>query len=77
MHGPLLAALSILLIAALVGADLVRALRTGRAHVRAGTITKAKRPQRYWRYVYASCACLVLCAAALLWVMISPATFER
>jgi hypothetical protein len=77
MHGPLLVALGILLVAALVGADLVRTLRTGRAHARTSTITKAKQRERFWRYVYASYAVLVLCGAALLWVMISPGTFER
>jgi hypothetical protein len=77
MHGPLLAALGILLVAVLVGVDLMRTLQTGRARGRTGTMTKARQPERYWRYVYASCGFLALCAAALLWIMISPETFAR
>ncbi|HEY4407916.1 MAG TPA: hypothetical protein VGN55_24965 [Xanthobacteraceae bacterium] len=77
MHGPLLTTLIIVLAAVFVGADLVRTLQTGRARARTGTVTKARQPERYRRYVYASCGLLVLCAAALLWIMISPATFER
>jgi hypothetical protein len=72
MHGSLLAALGILLIALLIGVDLVRTLQTGRARGRTGTMTKARQPERYWRYVYTSCGFLALCAAALLWVLISP-----
>jgi H+/Cl- antiporter ClcA len=76
MHGPLVTTLAIVLLAVFVSADLVRTLQTGRARGRTGTMTKAKQPERYWRYVYASSGLLVLCAAALLWVMISPETFE-
>jgi hypothetical protein len=77
MHGPLLATLAIVLVAVFIGADLVRTLQTGRARGRTGTMTKARQPERYWRYVYASCGLLVLCAAALLWIMISPGTSEH
>jgi hypothetical protein len=75
MQRPQLITLLILLLSAFVGADLVRTLRTGRARGRGGTITRQKRPEKYWRYVYASCAMLVLCAATLLWVMVSPESF--
>jgi len=61
-----------LLLSAPVGADLVRTLRTGRARGRGGTITLQRRPQMYWRYVYANCVILVLCAAVLLWAIVSP-----
>jgi hypothetical protein len=64
-----------LVLAALVGGDLVRTLRTGRAHGKFGTITRAKQPARFWRYVYGDYALLVLCAVMLLWSLISPASF--
>ncbi len=77
MHGSLLAALGVPLVAMLVGVDLMRTLQTGRARGRTGTITKGHQSERYWRYVYMSCGFLALCAAALLWIMISPETFEH
>jgi hypothetical protein len=64
--------LLVLLLSALVGADLFRTLRTGRARARSTTITRQRQPEKYWRYVYASCALLVLCAAALAWMIVSP-----
>jgi hypothetical protein len=64
-----------LVLAALVGGDLARTLRTGRAHGKFGTITRAHQPQRFWRYVYGDYAVLVLCAVMLLWALISPASF--
>jgi hypothetical protein len=64
-----------LLLSALVGIDLVRTLRTGRARGRGSIITRQKRPERYWRYVYSSCFILVLCAVVLLWAIISPESF--
>ena len=41
-----------LALAAFVGFDLARTLRTGRAHAKFGTITR-KQPSRFRRYVYA------------------------
>jgi hypothetical protein len=54
---------------------IVRTLRTGRARGRGGTITRQKRPERYWRYVYGSCAVLLFCAVVLLWAIVSPESF--
>jgi hypothetical protein len=65
----------IALLSVLVGLDLARTLRTGRARGRASNITLQGQPERYWRYVYASCAILALCAVALLWMIVSPGTF--
>ena len=59
-------------LAAFVGADLLRTLRTGRARGKGGTITRAKRPKKYWRYVYASYAMLAACAGVFLWILIAP-----
>jgi hypothetical protein len=75
MHRSLSIILLDLLLSALVSADLVRTLRTGRARGRGGPITRQKRPERYWRYVYASCVILVLCVVVLLWAIISPESF--
>ena len=38
-------------------------------------VTRQGQPEKYWRYVYASCAILVLCAVALLWMIVSPGSF--
>jgi hypothetical protein len=75
MHRLQLIILLDLLLSAAVSADLVRTLRTGRARGRGGIITRQKRPEKYWRYVYASGAVLVLCAVVLLWVIVSPESF--
>jgi hypothetical protein len=72
---PQVALVLALVLAALVGGDLARTLRTGRAHGKFGTITRAKQPGRFWRYVYGDYAVLVLCAVMLLWALISPASF--
>jgi len=77
MHRSQWTILLFLLLSAAVSADLVHTLRTGRARGRGGTITRHKRPKKYWRYVYADYAVLVLCAVALLWILISPETFDR
>jgi len=61
-------------LAALVGADLRKTLRTGRARGRGGTITRQRRPEKYWRYVYASYAVLAACAGLFLWILIAPQT---
>ena len=61
-------------LACFVGLDLARTLRTGRARGRGGTITRAKRPQRFWRYVYASWVVLAACAGLFLWILIAPET---
>ena len=75
MHQSQLIVLLNLGLGAVVAADLVRALRTGRARGRSGFITKQKRPELYWRHVYGSCAVLVFCAVVLLWAIISPGSF--
>jgi hypothetical protein len=75
MHRSQLTILLVLLLSAAVSADLVHTLRTGRARGRGGTITRQKRPEKFWRYVYANCAVLVFCAVVLLWVIISPESF--
>ena len=64
-----------LLLALMVGLDLVRTLRTGRARGRGGTITRQHRPEKFWRYVYASWAMLGVCAVALVWMLVSPESF--
>ena len=61
-------------LAALVGADLRKTLRTGRARGRFGTITREKRPEKFWRYVYASYVLLAACAGVFLWIVIAPQT---
>ena len=65
-----------LVLAAFVGFDLARTLRTGRARGRFGTITR-KQPARFRRYVYADWFVLVCCAGAILWALISPEIFQR
>ena len=65
-----------LLLAIMVGLDLFRTLRTGRARARSATITRAHQPERYWRYVYASCALLALCGSALVWMLVASKSFE-
>ena len=61
-------------LAAFVGADLWQTLRTGRARGKGGTITREKRPKKYWRYVYASYVVLAACAGLFLWILIAPET---
>jgi hypothetical protein len=63
-------------LAAFVGFDLARTLRTGRAHGKFGTITR-KQPARFRRYVYADWIVLAFCVGTILWALISPETFER
>lgn len=65
-----------LALAAFVGFDLARTLRTGRARGRFGTITR-KQPARFRRYVYADWIVLAFCVGIILWALISPETFER
>jgi hypothetical protein len=55
--------------------QLTIALRTGRARGRYGTITRKGQSRRFWRYVYSAYVVLLLCAAAILWALISPASF--
>ena len=59
-------------LAAFVSVDLMRTLRTGRARGRGGIITRKGRPQKYWRYVYASYVVLAACAGLFLWIVIAP-----
>ena len=64
----------VLALAALVAVDIVRTLKTGRARGRGGIVTRKGRPQKYWRYVYASYVMLAICAGLLLWALIAPET---
>jgi hypothetical protein len=75
MHRSQLIILLNLLLGTFVAADLMRALRTGRARGRGGFVTRQKRPEKYWRYVYASCVVLVFCAVVLLSAIIWPESF--
>jgi len=61
-------------LAALVGIDLIRALRSGRARGRGGTITREGRPKKFRRYIYADWALLAACAGVLVWILIAPET---
>jgi len=63
-------------VAAMQTADLLVALRTGRARGRGGAITRKGQPRRFWRHVYSACAVLLLCAGAILWALISPQSFQ-
>jgi hypothetical protein len=62
-----------LLVTAFAAFDLVRTLRTGRAHGRwSGTITRERQPKRYWRYVYAGWVALAFFLAAFVWATLWP-----
>jgi hypothetical protein len=64
-------------LAAFVGFDLVRTLRTGRGRPsKFGTATR-KQPGRFARYVYADWIMLAFCLALILWALIWPDTFGR
>jgi hypothetical protein len=63
------------LLVVLVGLDLYRTLSTGRAGRRSSPITRQHQPDKFWRYIYASCAVLALCGVALLWMGLSPGAF--
>jgi hypothetical protein len=67
--------LSDITLMALVGLDLTYTLRTGRALGRWGTITRQRRPERFWRYVYASYAVLATCVMLLIWAVVWPDSF--
>jgi len=64
-------------IAAFVTFDLIRTIRSGRAHGRFGIIRRKGQPGRFRRYVYADWIVLALCAATILWTLVSPETFDR
>lgn len=61
-----------LAVAVVVGWDLNRTLKTGRARGKDGTITRAHQPARFRRYVYSSCAVFAFLTASFLWVLIWP-----
>ena len=52
--------------------QLVIALRTGRARGRGNWVTRKGQPRRFWTFVYADFAMLLLCIVAVLWALISP-----
>lgn len=60
---------------AFVSFDLVRALRTGRARGRGGTVTRKGQPQRFRRYVYADFVVLAFGVIGFIWALASPASF--
>jgi hypothetical protein len=64
-------------LAAFVTFDLIRTIRSGRAHGKYGIIRQKGQPGRFRRYVYADWIALALCASALLWALISRETFQR
>jgi hypothetical protein len=75
MHGVSSIFLMVGLLAAGVSFDLFRTLRTGRAHTRTTTATRAHQPARYWRYVYADYVVLASCLVILLWAILWPDSF--
>jgi hypothetical protein len=67
-----------LVVAAIVGFDLVRTIRTGRGLPnRITTTVTRKQPQRFRRYLYGDWIVLAFCAALILWALIRPETFGR
>ena len=76
MHGLNYLLLVVSLLLAWVSFDLVRTLRTGRAHTRISTATRAHQPARFWRYVYADYVVLASCLAILLWAILWPGSFR-
>jgi hypothetical protein len=74
MAKPHVIVLVALALAAMVGFDLVRTLRSGRAHGKFGIITR-KQPGRFQRYVYADWIVLAFSLALILWALIWPETF--
>jgi succinate dehydrogenase/fumarate reductase cytochrome b subunit len=63
-------------LAAIQTFQLVNGLRTGRIRTRTGTVTRNGQPRRFWLNVYISYVVLLLCAGAILWALISPASFR-
>ena len=67
-----------LVLAAFVGFDLVRTIRTGRGLPnRITTRVTRKQPARFRRYLYADWIALAFCFALILWALIRPETFGR
>lgn len=78
MDRPQVIIVAALALAAFVGFDLVRTIRTGRGlPSRIGTTATRKQPQRFRRYLYADWIVLAFCLALILWALIWPETFER
>jgi hypothetical protein len=63
-------------LAAWTAVDLRRALVTGRARSRSGTVTREHQPGPYWRYVYSNRAVLAFCAAIFVAMMSWPDFFR-
>jgi hypothetical protein len=72
MHHARILLVLVVALAAMVSVDLAHTLKTGRAKGRVSTITRARQPAGYWRYVYATCFALVLLALTVLWVILWP-----
>src|SRR5262249_26333062 len=76
MDRPHLLLLLVICLGLWIAFDLYRTLRTGLAHGRLGTITR-KQERRFKRYVWSDWLMLALCAAVILWLLISPDSFRR
>jgi len=74
MHEPVALVTLALTLAAFVGFDLSRTLRTGRAHGKFGIITRKAQPGRFRRYVFGDWLVLGLCAVMILYAVIE--TFQ-
>jgi hypothetical protein len=59
-----------LILAAIVSFDLVRTLRTGRAHGKFDIITRKGNPGRFQRYVYADWLALGLVVGVLVYALV-------
>ena len=59
-----------LILAAIVSFDLVRTLRTGRAHGTCGIITRKAQPGRFQRYVYGDWLVLGLSTGIVIYALV-------
>jgi hypothetical protein len=76
MHGALPVVLSSCVLAAYVAFDLIKTLKTGRAHARGRVIvTRKNQPDKFRRYVYADYCVLAACLALICWAMFWPDAF--
>jgi hypothetical protein len=65
-------------VAALILFNVISALRTGRAlSMWTGAFTRTGQPRRFWRFIYANCAILLLYVGLILWALIWPETFRQ
>jgi hypothetical protein len=59
-------------LAGYVSFDLLRTLRTGRAHGKFRVFTSKKQPAAFRRYVYADWIVLAFCVVVIMWILIWP-----